>query len=130
MSDKQPRNIAMVGGSGQVGTPTVAALLDVGIHTITAITRAESTSSFPPTVKVLKGCYDNVAFITSALQGQDILILLLGVTAPPNVGINFIDAAAKVGVPWVLPTEFGCDIGNEKLRDKVPNLQGSVQRAG
>ena len=119
MSDKQPRNIAIVGGSGQIGTPTVAALLDVGIHNITAITRADSISSFPPNVKVFRGSYDDAAFIISALEGQDILILQLSLTAPSGVGINFIDAAAKVGVPWVLPTEFGCDNGNQKLRNEV-----------
>lgn len=119
MSDKQPRNIAIIGGSGQIGTPTLAALLDVGIHTITAITRQDSTSSFPPKVKVLRGSYYNAAFVTSALQGQDVLIVVLGLTVPTAVGINIIDAAAKAGVPWVLPTEFGCDNGNQKLRSEV-----------
>jgi hypothetical protein len=120
MSDKQPRNIAIVGGSGQVGTPTVAALLDVGIHKITAITRADSiSSSFPPKVKVLKGSYDDTAFIISALEGQDVLILQVGITVPSSVTMNFIYAAAKAGVPWIIPTEFGCDNGNQKLRDEV-----------
>ena len=77
------------------------------------------TSSFPPNVRILKGSYDNAAFLISALQGQDVLIVLLGLTVPTSVGVNIIDAAAKAGVPWILPTEFGCDNGNQKLRSEV-----------
>jgi hypothetical protein len=43
-------------------------------------------------------------------------------TVPPSVGINIIDSAAKAGVPLVLPTEFGCDNGNQKLRSEVPAI--------
>ena len=119
MSDKQPRKIVTVGGSGQCGTPTLAALLDMGIHTITAVTRVDSTSSFPPNVEVLRGSYDDTVFITSALQGQDVLILHLSLMAPSSVGLNFIDGATKVGIPWILPSEFGCDTGNPKFRNEV-----------
>ncbi|KAF4999629.1 hypothetical protein FDECE_11446 [Fusarium decemcellulare] len=105
----QGRKIAIVGGSGTIGSPTVAALLQKNIHTITAISRSDSTATFPDNVTVLKGDYSNENFLISALKGQDVLILQLG----PKVmkaQEPLIRAAAEAGVPYILPTEFGIDI--------------------
>jgi uncharacterized protein YbjT (DUF2867 family) len=43
----QGRKIAIVGASGQLGKPTIKALIGLGVHTITAIQRSEATSTFP-----------------------------------------------------------------------------------
>ncbi|KFZ22738.1 hypothetical protein V502_02779 [Pseudogymnoascus sp. VKM F-4520 (FW-2644)] len=69
MADKQSRKIAIVGGSGSVGSPTVKALLSHGIHTITAISRSESTATFPSSVIVKRGSYNDEEFLTKALKG-------------------------------------------------------------
>ncbi len=108
MSAKQGRNIAIVGGSGTIGTHIVAGLLDQGVHNITAISRTESDSTFPAGVKVCKGNYTDKAFVLSALEGQDVLVLALGYLVS-SLQTPLIKAAAKAGVRWVVPNELGSD---------------------
>lgn len=102
------RRIAIVGASGQLGKPTLKALLSKGVHTITAVQREESTSHYPDSVIVKKGSFNDESFLVSALFGQDVLVLIVPI---PNMDIGdlFIQAAAKAGVPYILPTEFGVD---------------------
>jgi uncharacterized protein YbjT (DUF2867 family) len=113
MENKQGRNIAIVGGSGSVGTPTIEALLSYGIHTITAISRIDSAATFPSGVTVKKGSYDDKKFLLNVLKGQDVLILQLPFMAL-GLQLHLIDAAAEVGVPWVIPTEYALDNKHEK----------------
>lgn len=102
------RRIAIVGASGHLGKPTLEAILSKGVHTITAIQRNESTSSFPSEVLVKKGSFEDESFLVDALQGQDAVVVIVPI---PNmdVGDIFVRAAAKAGVPYILPTEFGVD---------------------
>ena len=102
------RKIAIVGASGKLGKPTLQALLSNGVHKITAIQRAESTSEFAPEVIVKKGSFTDESFLVEALKGQDVLVVIVPI---PNMDLGglFIHAAAKAGVPYILPTEFGVD---------------------
>ncbi|KFZ18861.1 hypothetical protein V501_00979 [Pseudogymnoascus sp. VKM F-4519 (FW-2642)] len=118
MADKQNRKIAIVGGSGSVGSPTVEALLSHGIHTVTAILRSESTAIFPSGITIKKGSYNDEEFLVEALKGQDLLILQLGFMALDSQ-IPLISAAAKAGVPWVIPCEYACDNKHEKLNEEI-----------
>ena len=108
MSSKQGHNIAMVGASGTIGSRTLLALLHTGVHSITIITRAESSATFPDNVAVKKGDYADESFLVCALKGHDVLILQLGFMATSQQ-LPLIHAAAKAGVKYVLPTEFGSD---------------------
>ncbi len=108
MSAKQGRKIAIVGATGNIGLPTLTSLLEYGIHTVTAISRPDSKATFPAGVQVVKGSYDDEAFLLSALAGQDVLVLQLNYYGE-KYQANFIKAAAKAGVRYVLPTEFGSD---------------------
>ncbi|KAH8731927.1 hypothetical protein GQ44DRAFT_698209 [Phaeosphaeriaceae sp. PMI808] len=110
MSSQQGRKIAMVGAAGTIGSVTLSALLEQNIHTITAITRTESTSTFPSNVTVKKGSYADPSFLASVLSGQDVLIIQVGYMPEAMASqIPLIEAAAAAGVRWVLPTEFGSD---------------------
>lgn len=111
MSSQQGRRIAIVGATGTVGSVTLSALLKKGLHKITAISRAESSATFPGEVTVKKGDYADPSFLASALQGQDVLILQVNMMPDSMESqVTLIEAAAKAGVRWVLPTEFGSDI--------------------
>jgi uncharacterized protein YbjT (DUF2867 family) len=122
MSQQQGRKIAMVGATGTVGSPTLAALIETNIHTITAVTRSESTAEFPSGVHVKKGDYANHAFLVSALKDQDVLIMQLNMFPQAmDAQIALIEAAAEAGVRWVLPTEFGSDI-NSSLAQEFPMM--------
>jgi uncharacterized protein YbjT (DUF2867 family) len=118
MSSQQSRKIAMVGATGTIGSPTLAALLKTNIHNITAISRIESNAEFPSGVNVKRGDYKDRDFLISALKGQDILIMQLNMTpVAMEAQVPLIEAAAEAGVRWVLPTEFGSDINSQIVTD-------------
>lgn len=116
-STKQTRNITLVGGSGTVGAPILATLIATG-HKVTVLSRPDSTATFPPTVTVRKGSYDDEAFLASALKGQEVLIMALNYAAY-GAQAPLIRAAAAAAVPWVVPCEFGSDATHPKLNARV-----------
>ena len=121
-TQNQGRKIAFLGASGQLGAPTLKSLVAQGVHTITAIQRKEATSDFPPQVIVEKGDLEDEEFITTVLRGQDVVILM-----PPlshlDLQKGFVRAAAKVAVPYILPSEFGPDPFAGKLVEENVLLQ-------
>ncbi|KAF1993555.1 NAD(P)-binding protein [Amniculicola lignicola CBS 123094] len=109
------KNIAIVGGGGQIGTWIVDALLQKGTFNVTAVSREGSTNTPAKGVHIASINYDDHSSIVSALKGQDALIITMSVRAPPDQQQKLIRAAAEAGVPWVLPNEFGGDGTNEKV---------------
>ncbi|KAJ4171974.1 hypothetical protein NW754_007571 [Fusarium falciforme] len=131
----QGRKIAITGGSGQLGKPTIESLLKLGVHTITAIQRPEATSTFPSGVIVKKGNLEDEAFLADVLKGQDALVLMPPLPQLVQLQEPAIRAAAKVGVPYVFPSEFGPDpfagqlveengllIAKKSIRDLIEKL--------
>ena len=120
---------------GNSGKYMTEALVKTGKHTVTAITRADSTTKLPEGVQVKSVNYDDKSTIVEALRGQDALIITMGVTAPKDQEAKLIEAAAEANVPWVLPNEWSPDMFNESLsndtlmgiarkqiRDLIPKL--------
>ena len=105
---------------GQVGKYIVGGLIKTGRHKVTAITRPDSTSKIPAGVEVKKVNYDNYDSLVEALQGQEVLIITMAVTAPPEQQTKLIEAAAAANVPWVLPNEWGFDGANVQLGKDIP----------
>ncbi|KAH7234950.1 putative oxidoreductase CipA-like protein [Fusarium redolens] len=103
------RKIAIIGSSGQVGQPTVKALLAQGIHTISSVQRIEATSTFPPKVIVTSGDLKDVPFLTDVFQGQDIVVLMPPLPHLVSLQEPAVRAVAKAKVPYILPAEFGPD---------------------
>lgn len=98
------------------------AILAAGKHTLTAITRADSTTPLPSGVRVARVDYADRASLISALQGQDALIITMGNRAPPDQQTKLIEAAAEAGVRWILPNEYGYDIADPGLHKDIANL--------
>lgn len=117
MSQTRIRNIAIVGATGQLGKHITAALLKHPSFKITALTRSTDTSSFPASITAISVDYSNPSALTSALKGQDALIITLAVSAPPDTQSKLIKAAAEAGVPWVLPNEYGGDTDSQASND-------------
>ena len=92
-------------------------LLKTGKHVVTAIARPSSTSRLPEGVQVARVDYngDDDAALVEALRGQQVLIITMSVSAPSGTISKFLRAAAKAGVPYVLPNWFGHDAANNKL---------------
>ncbi|PYH88176.1 NAD(P)-binding protein [Aspergillus ellipticus CBS 707.79] len=109
------RRVAVVGAGGSVGRPITEALLQTGRHSVTALTRAGSTSSLPDGLLAVAVDYSDPPSLVAALQGQDCLIITLAVTAPPDTQSKLIQAAAQAGVPYVMPNIWGCDVMHEPL---------------
>ena len=104
-------------------------LLKTGKHTVTALTRADSKGTLPAGVKRVQVDYDDdEQSLISALQGQQFLVITLSVRAPPHIHPKLVEAAAKAGVPYIMPNVYGFDIQNKSLG--AENLYGkaSLQR--
>jgi len=103
-------------------------LLESGRFNITAISRPESTSELPPSIKVARASNDDHDALVSALRGQDILLITLSVTAPPDTEKKLIQAAADAGVPWVIPNHWGFDVDVEGVVKDIPGSD-KIQKA-
>lgn len=117
-SSKQSRNITVVGGSGTIGAPIVAALVESGIHNVSVLSRADSKAEFPSAVKVHRGSYEDEAYLESVLAGQDVVIVTVSFTAY-GIQVPLFKAAAKARVPYVVPCEFGSDATDEALNREI-----------
>ncbi|EXL93760.1 hypothetical protein ACKRZS_003159 [Fusarium odoratissimum] len=131
----QGRKIVITGGSGQLGKPTIDALVELGAHTITAIQRPEAASTFPVGITVKKGNLRDEAFLTEVLKGQDVLVLMPPLAQLVELQEPAIRAAANAGVPYILPSEFGPDpfavqlveenellIAKKRIRDLIESI--------
>lgn len=118
-----------VQASGRVGGAFAEELLKTGKHTITALTRPDSTSSFPSGVKVVKADYSNHDSLVSALRGQDFLIITLAVGAPPNLHSDIVKAAVEAGIPYIMPNSYGyVSSGNKILLERDQYAAATVQK--
>ena len=95
------------------------ALLKTGKHTVTAITRADSTSELPDGVRIKKINYDDQSSIVDALRGQDALIITMGVRAPKDQEPKLIEAAAEANVPWIFPNAWSPDTADPALSHEM-----------
>ncbi|KAK7707374.1 hypothetical protein SLS64_001066 [Diaporthe eres] len=107
--------VAIVGAAGSIGRYFVKELLKTGKHTVTALTRQGSTNKLPEGVHPVAINYDDEATIVDALKSQQFLIITLAVTAPEDTESKLVRAAAKAGVPFVMPNAYGPDPVNDKM---------------
>lgn len=120
---KQGRKIAIIGASGQVGSSTMKALLAQGVHTITAVQRLEATSKFPSEVVVKSGDLQDESFLAGVFQGQEVVVLMPPLPHIVSVQEPAVRAAAKVGIPYILPAEYGPDPFANQLVEENQLLQ-------
>ncbi|PSN75151.1 NAD(P)-binding protein [Corynespora cassiicola Philippines] len=118
MAPKYISKVAIVGAAGHLGTYLANALLSTGTHTVTALTRKESTASPPSGTTVIRVDYSNEAELIAALQGIDFLIITLNATAPPETHTLICKAAGKAGVPYIMPNAHGSDPRETQLQNE------------
>lgn len=78
---KQVKNIAVIGASGGSGKSTVEALLSAG-HKVTAVSRGAS-KVFGDSVRCVDGSALDKKVLSKAIQGQDAVIVTLGISENP-----------------------------------------------
>lgn len=100
-----------------MGYHLVSQLLQTGMHTITAITRPDSTASIAKGVRIVRVDYtsDDNTDLVAALVGQQALLITMSVTAPRDTVVKLIRAATKAKVQFILPNWFGHDPANEQM---------------
>lgn len=110
--------------AGRIGSYFTKHLLATNAHTITALTRPGSSTTFPAGVHRVEVDYTDLATLTTALRGQDFLIITIAASAvlsndpgAPTAESQLIAAAAAAGVPYVMPNAFGPDPLNASLGD-------------
>ncbi|CEO60543.1 Putative Isoflavone reductase family protein [Penicillium brasilianum] len=119
--------VAIVGAGGTVGSHFVAALLGTGKHKVTALSRKDSGNTLPEGVLVAPIDYDDEATIVAALKGQQFLIITLSPTAPRDTHSRLVQAAAKAGVPYIMPNSYAGDLEQVKLGEDT--MLGPVAQA-
>jgi len=128
------KNVLILGASGSVGAPILAALLSEPTFNITIGSRASSSATFPPHIPVitLSDAF-TVAELTTAFKNQDAVVVALStgpVTAGGKDGLAYrlIDAALAAGVKRFIPSEFGANNLDKRARNLVPiyNIKGDM----
>ena len=130
MSTKSQNHIskvALVGATGSLGSSVLSALLSETEFAITLITRPGSiTPETHPAlaanqrISIKSGIYTDHSFLTSALRGQDAVIINLGWAVCHELQPPIIRAACEVKVPYIIPCEFGSDTDNPALISAIP----------
>ena len=69
------------------------------------LARSSSQSTFPSSVRVVKGDY-SPEFLASALKGIDAIVMTISTFAVEQQNM-IVEAAAKAGVKRLIPSEFG-----------------------
>ncbi|KAI3394256.1 hypothetical protein diail_2959 [Diaporthe ilicicola] len=101
----QLQKIAVVGGAGNLGKFIVEALLRDNFS-VTAISRSDSATTFPPEVHVKKVDFKSEESLTAALAGQDALVCAIG-TMATGEQLTLVDAAVAAKVQRFIPSEYG-----------------------
>ncbi|KAH7129724.1 hypothetical protein B0J13DRAFT_481989, partial [Dactylonectria estremocensis] len=115
------QTIAVVGASGSTGKFFTEHLLQTRKHTVTALSRVGSNGVYPDGAMVVHVDYNDEDSLVSALQGQDFLVITLAITAPEEIHENLVKAAAKAGVPYVMPNAHSINFwSSESFRKDVP----------
>jgi len=118
------KNVAVVGGSGNLGPAVIQTLLDAGF-TVTALTRTESKATFPSAVKVHKVDYSSASSIAEALNGQDAVVSTIASQGAAQQN-TLAEEAVKAGVKRFIPSEFG--LNTQKVSGGVAKiLAGKIQ---
>ncbi|KAF1953129.1 NAD(P)-binding protein [Byssothecium circinans] len=113
------KNVIVVGAGGNLGPSILNILLNESSFTMTVLSREGSNSTFPAAAKVIRADYDSVDSLKSAFQGQDAVLSIVGGTALGDQN-KLIDAAIAAGVKRFLPSEYGSNTVDPRLREIVP----------
>ncbi|KAF9895348.1 hypothetical protein FE257_000252 [Aspergillus nanangensis] len=112
--------VAIAGGTGAVGVPTIQELLAVE-YSVTVLSRtgSKSSSKLPQhtNLNVVEVDYESITSLTDALRDHTVVIACFGVAAPVGSQDALIDASIAAGVTRYFPAEFGTDTENPKCKE-------------
>ncbi len=86
---------------------------------VTALTRPDSESKLTSGIEAVKVDYGDEEALTVALRGQQALIITMSVLAPADTHDRLVAAAARAGVPDVMPNCWGLDFTDPSLAGEM-----------
>lgn len=116
--------------TGNLGKLILDALLQTNQFELSVVSRTESTAEVPShSIKFHhQGDHASPTFLAKAFAHQDAVVFCLGLMADPHLELRMIEAAAKAGVPWIVPGMYGVDVDNAVLRAALPPLEMAKER--
>lgn len=90
------------------------------------VRRGRTLVDYPPGVRFATVDYDSPQSLWAALQGIDAVVSTLGKRTGLECQLKLIDAAVAAGVKRFIPSEFGADLQNPKIRG-FPTYRTKVQ---
>ncbi|UQC87892.1 uncharacterized protein CLUP02_13413 [Colletotrichum lupini] len=110
------KTVALAGASGNLGLRILESLLDAEFD-VTVLIRRESTPiDYPVKARVVEVDYDSPESLKNALGGTDAVVSAVGKQNGLQSQFKLIDAAIAAGVKRFIPSEFGADLQNPKIR--------------
>jgi len=119
------KNVIIVGAGGNLGPAVLNAFLKESSFNTSVLSRQGSKSTFPSGVKVLHADYKSVSSLKDAFQGQDAVISLVAGVALGDQN-KLIDAAIEAGVKRFVPSEFGSNTSDKRIREIVPIFEAKI----
>ncbi|KAF4964439.1 hypothetical protein FSARC_7625 [Fusarium sarcochroum] len=120
------KKVAIAGASGHLGRRVLVALLDDGSFDVIVLARSGSSSQYPPRAQVVTVDYGSPESLQAALEGIDAVVSTLGKKNGLECQFKLVDAAVASGVQRFIPSEFGADLQNPKIR-AFPTYRSKVQ---
>ncbi|KXH47601.1 hypothetical protein CNYM01_09452 [Colletotrichum nymphaeae SA-01] len=110
------KTVALAGASGNLGLRILESLLDAGFE-VTVLIRRESTRiDYPVKARVVEVDFDSSESLQNTLGGIDAVVSAVGKQNGLQSQFKLIDAAIAAGVKRFIPSEFGADLQNPKIR--------------
>ncbi|KAJ6262884.1 hypothetical protein Dda_1441 [Drechslerella dactyloides] len=122
------KNVLVIGASGNLGAPIVAALAAEPSISVTILTREGSTSTFPAGIPVKKADYNSHDSLVAAFKGQDTILSIVATDAAISQ-LKFVEAAVDAGVTRFYPTEYG-SVASDDGDDLVTSFWDKVGMHG
>ncbi|KAF2488959.1 isoflavone reductase family protein [Lophium mytilinum] len=117
------KNIILAGATGSVGAPILKALLAEPSFNVSVLTRASSSSTFPPSIPThaVSDAFTE-AELTDAFRGHDAVVIATSTTpiTKDDLAYRFVNAAVKAGVKRLIPSEFGANNLDPRAQKLVP----------
>jgi len=119
------KNVIIIGAGGNLGPSILDAFLKESSFNTTVLSRQGSSSTFPSGVKVVRADYDSQDSLKEAFKGQDAVVSLVGGVALGDQN-KLIDAAIAAGVKRFIPSEYGNDTTDKRIREIVPLFEAKL----
>ncbi|KAL3302296.1 2'-hydroxyisoflavone reductase [Colletotrichum asianum] len=118
--NQEIRNVAVIGGTGLLGSLISKELIQSGLFNVTILSRGQGVDASLGANLAMVDYTDEKSLVKA-----DAVVSALSREAIP-LQIQLIDAAATAGVKRFIPSEFGLNLQDPQIR-KFPNYKHKVQ---